>query len=137
MLRTKGTLAVAAARNRGAATPLRAALATAAFLAGSAGQLHCHALLGRLGGEGRRKRYGLPEGGLWDVLRVSSPHYACEILIYGALAAAAPCAAAAAMLLWVCCNLAVSAAATHAWYLRKFPNSGVVRARRRLVPRVW
>lgn len=67
--------------------------------------------------------YRIPRGGLFEW--VSSPHYLCEILIYGALCVVGgPCLGAGAwwMAAFVVLNLTHTAVYTQRWYVQTFPG---------------
>lgn len=95
----------------------------AAFLAGSIAQHRCHCILASLRpamGAGGTS-YKIPRGGCFEL--VSCPHYAAEVLIYGALALFTPGAGAAwALTLFVVVELSYSALSQHEWYQKSFEN---------------
>ena len=83
-------------------------------------QWRCHKILAALRSDGGNA-YKIPSGD-WFAY-VSSPHYLAEIIVYigfGCLARNALTAPFICLLIFVVCNLGLTAGRTHDWYLRKF-----------------
>ncbi|KAG8368147.1 hypothetical protein BUALT_Bualt15G0014800 [Buddleja alternifolia] len=86
-------------------------------------QLCCHAILGSLRKNDKKvDDYAIPHGDWFEY--VSSPHYLAEIVMYGGIVIASGFSDITIWLLFgfVVANLAIAAAETHRWYLRKFGN---------------
>jgi very-long-chain enoyl-CoA reductase len=81
------------------------------------------------------KKYTIPTGVLFA--RVTSPHYAFEILLYCAYAASAPHWLTLAMLLFVAWNLTDQARMTHRWYVDRFGAAFTSLHRAVLIPGLW
>lgn len=94
-------------------------------------QNHCHRKLASL------KKYTFPEGLFFN--SIVSPHYTSECLVYVAIGiVAAPMGqifnqTVLAGLVFVVCNLGITANTTRMWYIEKFGADKVV-GRWRLIP---
>ena len=82
------------------------------------------------------RRYSIPRGGAFEF--VSSPHYLFDALVYVSFLVLLPNASVSvwALLVWVTCNLAITAHRTHAWYRERFGDSYPA-LRRAMVPFLW
>lgn len=122
-----------AGSSAGTVTTARLATTAAAVVALSLEQFKSHEILARLRKAPRdATAYVIPRGRGFEL--VSSPHYACEVLIYAALLSLQPHSTSLRLMaLFVALNLSISAARTHAWYKRKFAENYPPR-RRALVP---
>jgi protein-S-isoprenylcysteine O-methyltransferase Ste14 len=81
------------------------------------------------------KKYTIPSGALFT--RVTSPHYAIEIVLYSAYAALAPHWLTLAMLLFVVWNLTDQARMTHRWYCDRFGAAFTSLDRAVLIPALY
>ncbi|XP_022971054.1 polyprenol reductase 2-like [Cucurbita maxima] len=98
-------------------------IGAALFFWGWIHQCHCHQILASLRIPGEQgEEYKIPHGDWFEI--VSSPHYLAEIVIYGGLVVASGGEDLTIWLIFgfVVVNLALAAAETHRWYVRKFDN---------------
>ncbi len=79
------------------------------------------------------ERYGIPRGGLYEL--VSCPNYLGEIIEWIGWAVASASPGGAAFAFYTFANLAPRAVAHHAWYRRTFGD--YPRRRKALIPFVW
>mmetsp|Transcript_12408 Transcript_12408/g.37859 ORF Transcript_12408/g.37859 Transcript_12408/m.37859 type:complete len:285 (+) Transcript_12408:176-1030(+) len=118
----------------GTPSPSRVAAAVILFSAASLLQCLVHMRLADTKPLAGRSKYGIPRGGLFEL--VAAPHYTAEICIYWALYLASNGTGLFALLNGLCVlsNLLQIALETNNWYKRTFPQSLLPPNRKALFP---
>eukprot|EP00188_Purpureofilum_apyrenoidigerum_P001469 Plantae.Rhodophyta-Purpureofilum_apyrenoidigerum.ctg18065.p1 GENE.Plantae.Rhodophyta-Purpureofilum_apyrenoidigerum.ctg18065~~Plantae.Rhodophyta-Purpureofilum_apyrenoidigerum.ctg18065.p1 ORF type:complete len:285 (+),score=26.61 Plantae.Rhodophyta-Purpureofilum_apyrenoidigerum.ctg18065:142-996(+) len=118
----------------GTPSPSRVAAAVIMFSAGSLLQCLVHIRLADTKGIAGSSKYGVPRGGLFEL--VAAPHYTAELCIFCAFYLASNGTGLFALLNLMCVLVSLSQVAieTNNWYKRTFPQSLLPPRRRSIFP---